>query len=90
MGRTQRNTAEKISDSVPAWKIRSRIDGPISAPDPPPAVYSTVLTEALVKMFDNSADVMLYNRSPMVMLGKMNFCGDLAVFKRNWLAVCFK
>ena len=45
--------------------------GPIPASDPLRPVYgSTVPTDALVQMLDNSADVMFYNKSPMVILRK--------------------
>ena len=55
-----------------------------------PVYGSTVPTDALVIMFDNSADVIFYNESPMLILTKMknNFCGYFAVFKGNSFAVC--
>ena len=45
--------------------------GPIPASDPLRPVYgSTVPTDALVQIPDNSADVMFYNELPMVILRK--------------------
>jgi len=56
-----------------------------------PVYGSTVPTNALVKILDNSADVRFYNESSMVIFAEMkdDFCGDFAVFKLNSFAVCY-
>lgn len=51
--------------------------GPIPVsfwPEPRPAC--TLLTDVLLKMFDDCPDDMLYNKSPLVILakGKNHFC----------------
>jgi hypothetical protein len=56
-----------------------------------PVYGSTVPTDALVKMLGNSADVMFYNNSQMVIFAEMknDFCRDIVVFKGNSFAVCY-
>ena len=66
--------------------------GPIPCSDPllHPFYGSIVLTDALVKNFENSADVMIYKELTMVIFAEMknNICVDFVDFTGNSFAVC--
>ena len=94
MGRTQRNKmAKNLRFHAPVEdRMESNRWDLYQFQIPLWLVYgSTVPTDALVKMLDNSADVMLNCNSPMVIFAEMknDFCRDFVVFKGNSFAVCY-